>query len=646
MAIVYGTNNAETINFKDGVWNQADVIFAFGGDDLVFGYDGNDVILGMDGNDILIGGAGADELDGGAGSFDNASYTDSGAGVVVSLATGEGFGGTAQGDVLSNIEGLQGSNHDDRLLGNHGPNYLGGNGGDDDLFGGGGADHLDGGLDDDTLEGGSGADYLNGGSGIDWASYRDSGVGVLVDLASGNGSGGTAAGDTLVDVENVSGSLYDDRLVGNDAGNTLWGKDGNDTLKGGGGADILDGGHGRDTASYDGSPEGVYVSLTDHTASGGHASGDELTHIENLTGSAHSDFLTGDGDVNTLTGLGSGDLLMGGGGGDALNGGSGDDVLYGQGGGDDLDGGSGDDTLEGGVAGDTLEGGSGIDLASYDESPAGVLVSLLTGTGSGGHAEGDTLGGIENVSGSTYADQLWGNDDVNWLGGAGGDDIVKGFGGADILYGGFGNDTLGGGAGADTMTGGYGNDTYHVDNSADVVTESGGQGTDVVLAGVSYALTAGADVEMLRTTSDAGVGAINLTGNANGNVVRGNNGNNIVNGGDGNDELIGLGGQDSFLFDTALNAATNVDVITDLNVADDTILLDQDIFASSLGLGNISAGEFVIGAGALDANDRIIYNDATGALSYDGDGVGGAAATQFATLSTGLALTNLDFVVV
>jgi Ca2+-binding RTX toxin-like protein len=128
--------------------------------------------------------------------------------------------------------------------------------------------------------------------------------------------------------------------------------------------------------------------------------------------------------------------------------------------------------------------------------------------------------------------------------------------------------------------------------------------------------------------------------------VIGNIGNNRLGGGGGNDQLTGGNGQDEFLFDTALNAATNVDRITDFNVADDTILLDRDIFSSSLGLGNISAGEFVIGTTAQDANDRIIYDSSTGALFYDNDGVGGNAAVRFATLSTGLALTNLDFLVV
>ena len=79
--------------------------------------------------------------------------------------------------------------------------------------------------------------------------------------------------------------------------------------------------------------------------------------------------------------------------------------------------------------------------------------------------------------------------------------------------------------------------------------------------------------------------------------------------------------------------------------ADDTILLDQDIFSNNLGLGYISAGELVIGSAALDANDRIIYDSNTGVLSYDADGAGGSAAIQFAELPIGLALTYEDFLV-
>jgi Ca2+-binding RTX toxin-like protein len=164
---------------------------------------------------------------------------------------------------------------------------------------------------------------------------------------------------------------------------------------------------------------------------------------------------------------------------------------------------------------------------------------------------------------------------------------------------------------------------------------------------VSWTLTPGADVETLRTTNDAGVGAINLTGNASGNIVRGNAGNNVLNGGGGNDFLIGLGGQDAFLFNTALNVATNVDVITGFNVLDDTIQLDDDIFSSGLTANNsVASSQFVTGAAALDAGDRIIYDSGTGNVFYDSDGTGPAAQILFARLSSGLALTNFDFFVV
>ena len=151
----------------------------------------------------------------------------------------------------------------------------------------------------------------------------------------------------------------------------------------------------------------------------------------------------------------------------------------------------------------------------------------------------------------------------------------------------------------------------------------------------------------------------NLTGSGHRDILRGDNGVNVLSGLDGNDTLEGLGGadtliggqghdtlgQDAFLFDTGLNAATNVDLIVDFNVADDTIRLDDAVFGGLNG-GTLAANQFVIGAAAQDGDDRIVYDDATGALFHHLYGAGGAAAVQFATVSAGLALTNLDFFVV
>jgi Ca2+-binding RTX toxin-like protein len=213
-----------------------------------------------------------------------------------------------------------------------------------------------------------------------------------------------------------------------------------------------------------------------------------------------------------------------------------------------------------------------------------VFISLITDTAAWGDAEDDELNSIENVTGSAYNDQLWGDNGVNVLHGMDGVDTLKGYGGNDQLYGGDGSDTLYGMDDQDTLRGENGSDTL-----------DGGAGGDQLFGGL------------------------------------------------GNDTLTGGIGSDSFRFDTALNGASNVDTVTDFNVAQvDTILLDDAIFTNLSGtVGNsITFEELRIGSAAQDANDHIIYNDVTGALFYDADGVGGAAAVQFATLSPGLALTN------
>ncbi len=241
-------------------------VYARGGDDSVsgglgadrlYGEAGDDTLNGGGDNDVLLGGIGADSLDGGAGAEDWAGYYQSAAAVTVdlSLAGPQVSDGEASGDVLTNIENLQGSNYNDVLTGHEGANRfyglnghdtLNGAAGDDKLYGGAGNDTINGGADNDLLAGGADGDTLDGGDGVDTAYYASSAGAVQVDLAAGTGAGGDATGDSLANIENVAGSRFDDVLSGDTGANRLTGNGGADTLNGGAGNDKIYGGTGTD----------------------------------------------------------------------------------------------------------------------------------------------------------------------------------------------------------------------------------------------------------------------------------------------------------------------------------------------------------------------------------------------------------------
>ncbi|MBT9311095.1 bluetail domain-containing putative surface protein [Leptothoe kymatousa] len=201
-----------------------ELIQGLGDRDVLFGLGGDDTLEGGTGIDRLIGGTGADTIIGGPGN-DIAEYNESDAGVVIDLTQGTGFGGHAEGDTFIDVENLKGSNFDDQLTGNARRNVLFGLDGNDTLSGEAGAD---------ALIGGAGADTLDGGAGNDIALYNNSAAGVTVNLATGVGTGGDAEGDVLIDIERLTGSAFDDQLIGNEKRNTLIGGAGADTLVGAG----------------------------------------------------------------------------------------------------------------------------------------------------------------------------------------------------------------------------------------------------------------------------------------------------------------------------------------------------------------------------------------------------------------------------
>jgi Ca2+-binding RTX toxin-like protein len=176
--------------------------------------------------------------------------------------------------------------------------------------------------------------------------------------------------------------------------------------------------------------------------------------------------LQGTPAADTMLGLGGADEIVAGGGNDLLDGGAGADYL---------DAGSGNDTLTGGAGADNLNGGSGIDTASYAGAGQGVGVALHY-MGVSGEAARDQYLSIENVTGSSFRDQIYGDAGDNRLSGGGGGDDLAGNGGDDRLEGGVGNDYLSGGDGMDDLLGGTGRDGLRGGAGRDELT--GGAGPD------------------------------------------------------------------------------------------------------------------------------------------------------------------------
>ena len=590
-----GSNAGVTVNLDTG-----EVSGGHATGDSIRGFEGiigsayADVLTGDDGDNSIVGGAGADLLEGGAGADylsgdfdgDTVSYAGSNARVMVNLSFNEVSGGHAAGDSISGFHNIIGSEYADTLTGDYNDNVIEGNGG---------ADTLDGGYGNDRLEGGAGADTLDGGGGEDTVYYTGSNAGVTVNLRTGEGSGGHAAGDSIRGFENIIGSEHADTLSGDDENNviegnggadTLEGGYGNDRLEGGAGADTLDGGGGEDTVYYTGSNAGVTVNLRTGEGSGGHAAGDSIRGFERIIGSAYADTLTGDDGDN---------VIEGGAGADTLDGGDGDDRLWGDLGDDTLRGGAGDYWLWGSAGADTLDGGGGEDTVSYDFSNEGVTVNLRTGEASGGHATGDIIRGVEHISGSAHADMLTGDDGNNVIGGSGGADTLDGGAGEDTvsyagsyvgvtvnlhtgkvsggyhaagdsirgfenIIGSYGADTLIGDDGNNVIVGGNGDDYLEGRDGADVL-DGGAYGYDTVSyagsnAGVTVNLSTG-EVSGGHATGDSirGFERISgsghddtLSGDDRNNVIAGNGGADTLDGGGGDDELYGNDGADIFRF--------------------------------------------------------------------------------------------------
>lgn len=558
--------------------------FAGSGNDSLATAAGNDSIYGYRGRDTLIGAEGADTLVGGADAD--------------RLEGGDGD------DLL-----IADSNHASVSFLNASEATTNGNG----LYGGAGAD---------TLIASDGPDALDGGDGDDWALIaRDAATAPITFLSTlpegweAFGSDGTLVrsihrfelrlglGSDVVfmalagGADTISASSGNDRAYGGGGGDSLHGSLGNDLLRGEAGDDRLDG----------------------------------FLDEDRLFGDAGNDTITADAEYFGYLSTES----------DTAQGGEGDDSLVGHGGADLLSGGAGNDTVNSYGSGSTLMGGTGTDDMAIlrfvgdstgfaFQAAAAVTVAIASdGTevsgferyALGGNAQGDTLGG------GAWADTVEGFQ---------GDDALSGLGGADRLEGAAGQDTLAGGDGDDSLDGGSGGDLLQ-----------GGAGHDTIAGGERFFLDLGTD------TLEGGAGHDLLLGlqDLDPDVMLGGDGADTLVSGGFADTLTGGAGHDRFRY---ANAFDGEDVIADFTPGVDRIEVDDAGFGARRaglvpGIDLEARGRFRDSATTGDppaTGGWFAYDNATGALWWDQDGLGAEPALLLATLLGAPAISGDDILVI
>ncbi len=605
------TTHDDTINGGEG----HDDISGNQGDDSLTGDLGCDTLSGGDGDDVLAGNAGADVMDGGDG-IDMADYSAAQGTVLVSLNDGIAEkDGNGWIDSLANIENLNGSAHNDSLLGDDGANViLGGDG-------------------DDTIDGFGGADTMDGGAGNNTVSFQSAQGGVLIALQNDLAQDANGLDISLTGFNSAIGSDFDDRITGNDGENTLIGGGGNDDIRGNDGADLMFGdgvtqsfgdtdtlivhAHG---SPLDGvfpimevSVGGVVVGTAQVTQSlspyGFDISG--LSEVQRA-GEVKISFLndaTDGGDCDNsfgpegnedrnlfveaiefngaLTDASAGELsfepdqfvsYQSGGanfevedikkeindsGADRPNGGNvytgyvvfaGLPVLLPPDGpnSDFVIGNDGNDTQFGGFDNDTVFGGQGDDCLFGGDGDDLVCAFEDNDEVYGG-------AGSDFVEGNGGDDSVYGGDGNDRVAGNDGTDTIFGDDGNDDVDGGAGDDFVFGGLGADSVGGGDGNDEVHGDEGDDTV--RGNFGNDTLFGGE------GADSLLGEDGNDlvfGGVGNDTAKGDAGDDTLVGGDGADFLDGGDGADSLVGGEGSDILrgrADDDVLDGGAGADVV-------------------------------------------------------------------------------------
>lgn len=451
---------------------------------------------------------------------------------------------------------------------------LAGSGGNDVLAGGAGGETLAGGQGDDVIMDGAGSDRMTGGAGADVFVLAGDGVSdVITDFDPGQ--------DRL-DLSEWAFLRNAGQLT---IQQTAWG------------VSIAFASEYLRIETADGRPLAPEVlrgaSLLD---------GDRLLPGWTIETFERIDRATGGAEADSMTGTMARDLMSGG---------AGNDTLLSM---------AGDDELDGGAGADLMNGGPGSDLYKVDDLGDRVVESRRWDGHDAVESSVDFWLARAHVEDLT----LIGATDIRGVGN-GLENVIIGNSGDNILDGGKNNDRL---------VGGLGDDIYHIRAPQDMAVEAAGGGIDTVKAFRAYALDANVERLYLQTQRNAageGVAGINGIGNDLANVIIGNPYENVIIGREGRDVLKGQGGADTFVFDRA-PGANNVDRVLDFVPGEDALWIKAGLFG--MRAGEVTAEMLHFGAVAGEADDRVLYDQKTGAVRIDPDGSGPAKAWVTFVLET------------
>lgn len=584
-----------------------DIIYGGSGFDTLYGGTGNDYLFGGVENDILYGGTGSDLLEGGDGADILADTNNIATYGAISSEQDEMIGGLGadifyggydtmwgnDGNDIFNVKNqgtVRGGVGDDKITVSNSnaklDSWLEGGFGSDTIISGAGNDTLFSGYGFDKLQGGAGNDHYvmtfdgmkdtiieNAGGGTDTAYFiRDFKNDGRDDDKDDTGkeldppdSGITAYNYKVTLPANVENGVLDDQAyiftpnivsytVAKLTGNAL-----NNRLQGSALDDILDGGKGNDTIMAGDGDDVIFAGKGTDSINGG-AGVDLIASIVSFNLATQA---TGIEEINLLDSAGAA----------KATGTTGNNRLIGNKFNNILEGGAGNDILDGFYSNDfetkadslritgidTLIGGTGSDLYRIDSVEDKVIeIAPLNGTdtvefkGAGATAT-DTYvlpAGVENL---TILGKLQEGDGNNL------NNRIIGDSTNNILKGGYGDDYLDGGSGTDKFEGGYGDDTFLVDNTAETITEAGGQGSDWAQSDkINLNLSSQTNWVGIENARLTGTLALDITGQEIDNILIGNKGSNRIEGGGGIDTLEGGLGNDTYVVNTTTDKLNEV----------------------------------------------------------------------------------------